>query len=146
MENISDDIFEEDVKEVIDNNNSKPKKLSSHVSEFSILLEGQDICFAIENFKLSTRDLVGLQLWRGAFLLGDYICSHIDSFKDQVILELAAGTGFSSIVASKFARKVICTDLDSIIPLIKTNFQQQSKCRISNQKLRLFQTKLENRI
>ena len=70
--------------------------------------------------------MVGLQLWRGAFLLGDYICSHIDSFKDQVILELAAGTGFSSIIASKFARKVICTDLDSIIPLIKTNFQQNS--------------------
>jgi len=31
MENISDDIFEEDVKEVIDNNNSKPKKLSSAI-------------------------------------------------------------------------------------------------------------------
>lgn len=31
MENISDDIFEEDVKEVIDNNNSEPKKLSSAI-------------------------------------------------------------------------------------------------------------------
>ena len=97
----------------------------------TVLLELESIfiiCLFIstENFKLSTRDLVGLQLWRGAFLLGDYICSHIDSFKDQVILELAAGTGFSSIVAAKFARKVICTDLESIIPLIKSNIQHNS--------------------
>ena len=119
-----------------------------HVSEFTIILDGQTHCFAIskmisinykyhqpfreysssaENFKSSTRDLVGLQLWRGAFLIADYICSHKASFENQVVLELAAGTGFTSIVAAKFARRVICSDLESIVPLIQSNFQQNSQ-------------------
>lgn len=54
-------------------------------------------------------NLVGLQVWRGAFLLADYILSHPDLFKDQTILELGSGVGLTSIVASYLAKEVICT-------------------------------------
>ena len=76
-----------------------------------------------ENFKKSSREFVGLQLWRGAFLLADYIISNPDIFRDKAVLELAAGTGFTSLVASKWAKKVVCTDLGQILPLIRNNYQ-----------------------
>lgn len=52
---------------------------------------------------------VGLQVWRGALLLADYILSNPDLFRDKVILELGAGVGLTSIVASFLAKEVICT-------------------------------------
>lgn len=54
-------------------------------------------------------DLVGLQVWRGALLLADYVLSHPDLFRDQTIVELGAGVGVTSIVASYLAKEVICT-------------------------------------
>lgn len=53
--------------------------------------------------------MVGLQVWRGALLLADYILSHPDSFRNQIILELGSGVGLTSIVASYLAKEVICT-------------------------------------
>lgn len=53
--------------------------------------------------------LVGLQVWRAALLLADYIMSHSDSFRNQVILELGSGVGLTSIVASYLVKEVICT-------------------------------------
>lgn len=65
-----------------------------------------------------------MQVWRGAFLLADYILSHPDLFKNQTILELGSGVGLTSIVASYLAKEVICTDINAgdILNLIKRNF------------------------
>lgn len=52
---------------------------------------------------------VGLQVWRGALLLADYILSNPDLFTDKIILELGAGVGLTSIVASFLAKEIICT-------------------------------------
>ncbi|KZC09483.1 Methyltransferase-like protein 22 [Dufourea novaeangliae] len=57
---------------------------------------------------------VGLQVWRGALLLADYILSNPDLFKNKTVLELGAGVGLTSIVASFLAKEVICTE-----PLMK---------------------------
>ena len=97
-------------------------------SHFNVKHFNEEISITLENAKQSTRDLVGMQLWRGAFLLSDYIMDNAVSFKDKVILELAAGTGFTSLIAAKWAKKVICTDIDHgyILPLIKSNFQRNS--------------------
>ncbi|XP_078039800.1 methyltransferase-like protein 22 [Augochlora pura] len=67
---------------------------------------------------------VGLQVWRGALLLADYILSNPDLFKDKTVLELGAGVGLTSIVASFLAKEVICTDVDveGILKLIRRNF------------------------
>ena len=62
-----------------------------------------------ESYKTSSRDLVGLQLWRGAFLLADFICANPELFRMKNVLELAAGTGFTSVIVSKWANAVICS-------------------------------------
>ncbi|XP_011163804.1 methyltransferase-like protein 22 isoform X2 [Solenopsis invicta] len=78
----------------------------------------------IEHSVSTELNLVGLQVWRAAFLLADYILSHPDLFRNQIILELGSGVGLTSIVASYLAKEVICTDINvgDILNLIKRNF------------------------
>ncbi|XP_072763661.1 methyltransferase-like protein 22 isoform X2 [Anoplolepis gracilipes] len=85
---------------------------------------GKEGTFQIEHSVSTDLNLVGLQVWRGAFLLADYILSHPDLFKDQTILELGSGVGLTSIVASYLAKEVICTDINAgdILNLIERNF------------------------
>ncbi len=73
------------------------------------------------------------QVWRGALLLSDYILTHPDEFYGKFILELAAGTGITSIAAAELASHILCTGtfandvtLISFSPqeqLIKTSFK-----------------------
>ncbi|XP_041987531.1 methyltransferase-like protein 22 [Aricia agestis] len=75
--------------------------------------------------------LVGLQVWRGAFLSGDLLITlgEAGKLKDKTVLELGAGTGLASIVASMYAKKVVCTDLETggILDLIKLNVTNNEK-------------------
>ena len=66
---------------------------------------------------------VGLQLWRGAFLLADFITARAEFlFRGKRVLELAAGTGFASLIAAKSgARDVLATDIDDVLSLIRRN-------------------------
>ncbi len=68
-------------------------------------------------------NLVGLQVWRGAFLLNDYILSNNDLFLNRKVLELGSGTGLTSILASAYSKKVLCTDIKAggILLLIERN-------------------------
>ena len=52
------------------------------------------------------------QVWRGALLLCDFILTHPEEFAGKFVLELAAGTGISSITAALLARRVLCTGTD----------------------------------
>ncbi|XP_057201457.1 methyltransferase-like protein 22 [Triplophysa rosa] len=54
---------------------------------------------------------VGKQIWRGAFLLADFILSQVNLFKGATVLELGAGTGLTSIVTAMAAKTVYCTDV-----------------------------------
>ncbi|XP_011861497.1 PREDICTED: methyltransferase-like protein 22 isoform X2 [Vollenhovia emeryi] len=78
----------------------------------------------IEHSVSTELGLVGLQVWRAALLLADYILSHPDLFRDEIILELGSGVGLTSIVASHLAKEVICTDINvgGILSLIERNF------------------------
>ena len=71
----------------------------------------------------SSVDLVGLQVWRGALLLADYILANPSLLAGKHVLEVAAGTGVTSMVAAMFARTVVSTDVDrgDILPLIRRN-------------------------
>ena len=90
----------------------------------------------IESYLESSVDLVGLQVWRGALFLADYIIMHHVSFENKNVLELAAGTGLTSIVAVLMNSKnmtegngsLICTDINRgpILPLIQRNFERNS--------------------
>ncbi|KOB75633.1 Methyltransferase-like protein 22 [Operophtera brumata] len=79
----------------------------------------------IEHSSKTKIALVGLQVWRGAFLLGDMLI-HLGlkgHLKDKTVLELGAGTGLTSFVAALYSKKVVCTDIDlgGILDLIKLN-------------------------
>lgn len=54
---------------------------------------------------------VGKQVWRGAFLLTDFILSQPITFRGATVLELGAGTGLTSIMTATLAQKVYCTDV-----------------------------------
>ncbi|XP_033209989.1 methyltransferase-like protein 22 isoform X2 [Belonocnema kinseyi] len=91
---------------------------------------------SIEHCTSTELKLVGLQLWRGAFLLADFILANPDLFKDKTILELGSGVGLTSIIASSVAKKVICTDVNigDILKLIARNFEnnkQYVKCKVN---------------
>ena len=53
----------------------------------------------------------GYQLWNGAFLLCDYILTNQARFLNKIILELGAGIGLCSLIASRFVSTIICTGI-----------------------------------
>lgn len=57
----------------------------------------------------TTLDKVGLQVWRGALVMADYLIHREDRLCNAVVLELGAGTGLVSIVAALRAQCVFCT-------------------------------------
>merc|ERR1719237_152284 len=71
----------------------------------------------------SSVDLVGLQVWRGALLLSDFLLARQKLLQGKKILELASGTGLTSIVAATVADSVTATDVNrgEILPLIRKN-------------------------
>ncbi|XP_035445173.2 methyltransferase-like protein 22 [Spodoptera frugiperda] len=85
----------------------------------------------IEHSSKTKIALVGLQVWRGAFLLGDWLI-HLGlkgELTNRSVLELGAGTGLTSFVAALYAKKVICTDINmgGILDLIKLNAKYNKK-------------------
>ena len=66
----------------------------------------------IEHSQATSVDLVGLQVWRGELLLADFILARPDLVWDKRVLELAAGTGVTSVTAGMFASAVTATDVD----------------------------------
>lgn len=71
--------------------------------------------------RISTElNLVGLQVWRSALLLADYILSHPDIFINQTILELGSGVGLTSIVASYLAKEIICTGNEDFLSFLSS--------------------------
>jgi len=68
---------------------------------------------------------VGLQVWRGALLLGDKLVSDPSLVRDAVVLELGAGVGLCGLLAAHLgARSVFLTDVgDSVLGNAQTNVQ-----------------------
>ncbi|CAN9505382.1 unnamed protein product [Ophioblennius macclurei] len=65
----------------------------------------------IEHTMATPLDDVGKQIWRGAFLMADFILSEPLTFKGATVLELGGGTGFTSVVMATVAKTVYCTDV-----------------------------------
>lgn len=72
--------------------------------------ESKDI-IRIEHTMATLLEDVGKQVWRGSFLLADFILSEAAEFKGSTVLELGAGTGLASIVTACSAKRVYCTDV-----------------------------------
>ncbi|EEB12510.1 conserved hypothetical protein [Pediculus humanus corporis] len=73
--------------------------------------------------------LVGLQIWRAALLLSDFIIYSQKLFEGKTVLELGSGVGLTSIVAGMFAKEIISTDLDTgnILKLLESNLKRNSE-------------------
>nr|XP_020664248.1 methyltransferase-like protein 22 isoform X3 [Pogona vitticeps]XP_020664249.1 methyltransferase-like protein 22 isoform X3 [Pogona vitticeps]XP_020664250.1 methyltransferase-like protein 22 isoform X3 [Pogona vitticeps] len=65
----------------------------------------------IEHTMATPLEDVGKQVWRGAFLLADYLLCQQDLVKDCTVLELGGGTGLVSIAVAHTAKTVYCTDV-----------------------------------
>lgn len=96
---------------------------------------------------------MGLQVWRGALLLNDFILHNPDKFSNKTVLELGSGVGISSIVASIYAKKVICTDINigGILDLIRRNLElnkhyQREKKNIEVMELNFLDEKYETKL
>ncbi|XP_075225836.1 methyltransferase-like protein 22 isoform X2 [Lycorma delicatula] len=106
----------------------KLEKIKTELDEDGDLLlirnknEGESIV-KIEHKASTTLKLVGLQVWRGALLLADFIMHYNSLFRDKNILELGSGVGLTSIIAALYAKEVIATDIDEggILDLITKN-------------------------
>nr|CAH0112652.1 unnamed protein product [Daphnia galeata] len=95
-----------------------------------------DFHLSIKHHVNTPLDMVGLQVWRGAFLLADFLlhsatneAKNFKIFHDDMVIELGAGTGLTSIVAGMVAGHVVSTDIlkGNILSLIETNIEQNSK-------------------
>ncbi|XP_069841504.1 methyltransferase-like protein 22 [Dendropsophus ebraccatus] len=76
----------------------------------------------IEHTMATPLEDVGKQIWRGAFLLADYILWQQDLFRGCTALELGAGTGFTSIIMATVAKTVYCTDVgEDLLDMCKKN-------------------------
>lgn len=77
----------------------------------------------IEHSPSTVLQLVGLQVWRGALLVNDYIIHHRERFAGKNFLELGSGVGLTSIVAALYCDHVTCTDLNvgGLLELIREN-------------------------
>ena len=58
---------------------------------------------------------VGLQVWRGALLMTEYLLSNLERFQGSTVLELGAGTGLVSMVTALSATHVFCTGVRDIM-------------------------------
>ena len=90
-----------------------------------LVIRKKNECIEIEHSKSTILSEVGLQVWRGAFLINDFVLSNQDMFSNKTVLELGSGVALTSIVASIFTKRVLCTDINigSILDLIKRNIE-----------------------
>ncbi|XP_069566253.1 methyltransferase-like protein 22 [Brachyistius frenatus] len=76
----------------------------------------------IEHTMATTLEDVGKQVWRGAFLLADFILSETVTFRGSTVLDLGAGTGLTSIIMATMAKTVYCTDVgEDLLNMCKRN-------------------------
>lgn len=50
------------------------------------------------------------RVWPAALALSEFIVQHVHCVKGKTVLELGAGLGLPSLMAARFARRVLCTD------------------------------------
>lgn len=75
----------------------------------------------IEHINRTPLNMVGMQVWRSALLMGDFIMENKNIFSsDQVVLELGSGVGLTGIVAAMYCKEVIFTG-ESTMYLLQHN-------------------------
>lgn len=86
-----------------------PLKLVKHLYFLKICLYTLLYFVTAEHHNSTDLTLVGLQVWRGALLLADYIFSNPSIFEGKNVVELGSGVGLTGIAAAMHAQRVVCT-------------------------------------
>ncbi|KAK9814145.1 hypothetical protein WJX72_001243 [[Myrmecia] bisecta] len=73
--------------------------------------KGAGHCLVIHHQLATPLKTVGLQIWRGALLLADFVLSQPALFRGVTALELGAGAGLAGLVLATMARRVFLTDM-----------------------------------
>lgn len=62
-------------------------------------------------------------------------------FKNKRLLELGSGVGLTSIIAAKYAKEVICTDVDigNILQLINVNVDRNLNSLLSKRNIKVME-------
>lgn len=74
---------------------------------------------------LAAGGTTGLRTWEAASCLGDYLACHEEVVRDRSVLELGAGTGYTSILCAKYlgSSHVLATDgSHDVVACMSTNF------------------------
>ena len=84
-----------------------------------------EVCsVSIYHLSVTPIDDVGLQLWRGAFLLADYLVEQKTQLCHRLIVELGAGVGFLGVIMDMLSLQFYATDYsDEICSLTQRNLQ-----------------------
>lgn len=95
-------------------------------SDWGPHLYDDDICsknvIRVEHTMATPLEDVGKQVWRGAFLLADFILSDPSRFAGATVLDLGAGTGLTSIVMATTAKRVYSTDVgEDLLSMCRRN-------------------------
>lgn len=83
--------------------------------------------FLIDTQMETSLDNVGLQLWRASFYLADFLMNNSSLIKGAKVVDLGAGLGITTLVASLFAEKVYCTDLEHVVKTAQNNFDKNKE-------------------
>ncbi len=96
-------------------NDGRSKALTGTASE--------SFYITVHHSRITSLELVGLQMWSGSFLLADYLIANRDSLRDKVVMELGAGCGFCGVILSLLNHKgAFVTDFSpDIMDLVRQN-------------------------
>ena len=95
----------------------------------------KSIFLSVKQYESTLLDDVGLQMWTGGLLLAEYLLYHRLEFKDNIVVDLGAGLGFSGIILSLLnqSKAIIITDHKSeILDLAHENYLSNLHLRYSN--------------
>lgn len=101
---------------------TEPLKVDSD-GDFEISVESKKCLLRMEHAMETRLSHVGLQLWRASLFLSDFLLNNVDIIRDKVVVELGAGLGLTSFIASIYARLVFATDLNMVVKRAKINFE-----------------------
>ncbi|KAL1021674.1 hypothetical protein UPYG_G00016390 [Umbra pygmaea] len=109
--------------------------MSRRILQSLITMEAwEGYTFAEQKIKIKeSHDIYGAVMWPSAVVMGYFLDTHrdTDNLLDKNIIELGAGTGLVSIVASLLGAKVTSTDLPEVLPNLRYNILRNTKghCR-----------------
>lgn len=102
----------------------------------------------IEHRRSTNLSLVGLQVWRGALLLADFLFHNRKKFAAKRLLEMGSGVGLTSIAGAIHTEQdIVCTDIDlgGLLNLIRSNVALNKSIMNNRISVHVMELNFENR-